>query len=83
MRLREVRRRVRLPVGCAIVVFQGLFHLVQEGYSLTQIQKLGLVSSGLEAVVFVEKFFGIGIHDGIGFQQTLEGVMFADDSLFI
>ena len=67
----------------SVVVFQGLFHLIEEGHGLAQIQEFGLVSSGLEAVVFVEEFFGVGIHDGIGFQQALEGVMLANDSFFV
>ena len=37
----------------------------------------------MEAVVFVEEFFGVGIHDRIGFQQALKRVMLADDSLFV
>ena len=57
--------------------------MIEEGYSLTQIQEFGLVSSGLKAVVFVEELFGVGIHDGIGFQQALEGVMLANDSFFV
>ncbi|UKI31999.1 MAG: hypothetical protein L6W00_30685 [Lentisphaeria bacterium] len=67
----------------AIVVFQGLFHLIEEGYGLAQIQEFVLVSSGLETVVFVEKFFGIGIDHSVWFQQALEGVMLANDSFFV
>lgn len=57
--------------------------MIEEGHGFAEVQEFGLVSSGLKAVVFVEEFFGVGIHHSVWFQQTLEGVMFADDSFFV
>lgn len=92
MKFPVTRRRVRLPVGCLPLKlrcsqchcsFSGAFSLIEEGHGFAEVQEFGLVSSGLKAVVFVEEFFGVGIHHSVWFQQTLEGVMFADDSFFV
>ena len=52
---------VYFDVFDSVVVLQGLFHLVEEGYRFAKIQELRLISAGLETVVFVKEFFGIGI----------------------
>ena len=60
---------VYFDVFDSVVVFQGLFHLVHEGYGFAEVEEFRLIPADLEAVVFIEEFFGVGIDYLVRFEQ--------------